>query len=110
MAPATFSVSEVRVAATGPRISYFDAETTRRKGLKTRAMTRLWKAGETETACGSLFHNAVEAFNCRALEAPEVRAAIEGTADPRAIEQQLRAYLNSNCVNLGVLAQKPAAQ
>jgi uncharacterized protein len=110
MAPATFSVSEVRVAATCPRISYFDAEATRRKGLKTRAVTRLWKAGETETACGSLFHNAVEAFNRRALEAPEVRSAIEGTADPRVIEQRLRAYLNLNCVNLDALAQKPAAQ
>jgi uncharacterized protein len=110
MAPATFSVSEVRVASTCPRISYFDAESTRRKGLKTRAMTRLWKAGETETACGSLFHNAIEAFNRGALEAPEVRAAIEGTADRRAIEQPLRAYLNRNCVNLEALAQKPAAQ
>jgi hypothetical protein len=50
MAPASFSVSEVRVAATCPRISYFDAESTRSKGLKTRAMTRLWKAGDEETA------------------------------------------------------------
>lgn len=110
MAPATFSVSEVRVAATCPRISYFDAEATRRQGLKTRAMTRLWKAGETETACGSLFHNAVEAFNRRAMEAPEVRAAIEGPADPRAIEQQLRAYLNRECVNLDAISRKPAPQ
>jgi uncharacterized protein len=110
MAPATFSVSEVRVAATCPRISYFDAESTRRKGLKTRAMTRLWKAGDVETACGSLFHNAVEAFNRRALEAPEVRAAIEGNADPRAIEQQLRAYLNASCVNLDSLSREPASQ
>ncbi len=58
-------------------------------------MTRLWKAGDVETACGSLFHNAVEAFNRRALEAPEVRAAIEGNPDPRTIEQRLRAYLNA---------------
>ena len=106
MAPATFTVSEVRVAATCPRISYFDAEATRSKGLKTRAVTRLWKAGDAETACGSLFHNAVEAFNRRALDAPEVRAAIEEAADPRAIEQRLRAYLNRNCVNLDALAQQ----
>jgi DNA helicase HerA-like ATPase len=110
MAPATFSVSEVRVAATCPRISYFDADATRRKGLKTRAMTRLWKAGDTETACGSLFHNAIEAFNRRALEAPDVRAAIEGDNAPRAIEQALRAFLNRNCVNLDALASKPAVQ
>ena len=87
MAPVTFSVSEVRVAATCPRISYFDAEHTRRNGLKTRSVTRLWKAGDDETACGSLFHNAVEAFNRRALDAPEVRAALEGDPDPRAIER-----------------------
>lgn len=110
MAPVTFSVSEVRVAATCPRISYFDAEAPRRKGLKSRAMTRLWKAGESETACGSLFHNAIEAFNRRAMEAPEVLAAIEGHAQARAIEQQLRAYLNRHCVNLDALARKPAAQ
>ena len=110
MAPATFSVSEVRVAATCPRVSYFDAETTRRKGLKTRSMTRLWKAGDVETACGSLFHNAVEAFNRRGLEAHEVRAAIEGNPDPRTIEQRLRAYLNAHCVNLDSLSQKPAGQ
>ncbi len=110
MAPATFSVSEVRVAATCPRISYFDAESTRRKGLKARAMTRIWKAGDVETACGSLFHNAVEAFNRRALDAPEVRAAIEGDGDARAIEQRLRAYSNVNCINLDALSRKPAAQ
>ena len=86
MALATFSVSEVRVAATCPRISYFDAEHTRRNGLKGRSMTRLWKAGDVESACGSLFHNAVEAFNRRALDAPEVRAALDGDPDPRAID------------------------
>ena len=84
--------------------SYFDAEHTRRNGLKTRSVTRLWKAGDDETACGSLFHNAVEAFNRRALDAPEVRAALEGDPDPRAIERRLREFLNRHCVNLDALA------
>lgn len=110
MAPPTFSVSEVRVASTCPRVSYFDAEATRRKGLKTRAMTRLWKSGDADTACGSLFHNAVEAFNRRALDAPEVRATIAGEPVSRTIEQGLRAFLNANCVNLDLLARKPAPQ
>ncbi|MHB1556302.1 MAG: helicase HerA-like domain-containing protein [Isosphaeraceae bacterium] len=110
MAPPTFSVSEVRVASTCPRVSYFDAETARRKGLKTRAMTRLWKAGDADTACGSLFHNAVEAFNRRALDAAEVRAAITGEPVSRTIEQGLRAFLNANCVNLDSLARKSASQ
>ncbi|MBV8270535.1 MAG: DUF853 family protein [Planctomycetaceae bacterium] len=73
-------------------------------------MTRLWKAGDVEAACGSLFHGAVEAFNRRALDAPEVRAALDGDPDPRAIERRLRAFLNRNCVNLDALARKPPAQ
>jgi hypothetical protein len=110
MAPITFSVSEVRVAATCPRISYFDAEHSRRNSLKTRSVTRLWKAGDGDTACGSLFHNAVEAFNRKALAAAEVRAALEQERDPRAIERRLRMFLNQNCVNLDLVAKKPAAQ
>lgn len=112
MAIATFSVSEVRVAATCPRISYFDAEYTRRKGLKNRAMTRLWKASDAqvETACGSLFHNAVEAFNKKALDAPDVRDALGGDPNPRLIEKPLRAFLNRNCVNLDSLYAKSPAQ
>src|SRR5947209_8366768 len=108
--PLTFSVSEVRVAATCPRIAYFDAEHARSHALKTKSVTRLWKAGDTETACGSLFHNAVEAFNRRALAAPEVRAAVEEETDPRAIERRLRTFLNFNCVNLDALARKPPVQ
>jgi len=110
MAPPSFSVSEVRVAAACPRVSYFDAEHTRRHGLKNRAMTRLWKAGDADTACGSLFHNAVEAFNRTAFSAAEVRQALEGDPAPRAIERRLREYLNRQCVDLNALAAKPPAQ
>src|SRR5215218_2223467 len=110
MAPITFSVSEVRVAATCPRITYFDAEHTRRNGLKTRSITRLWKAGDAETACGAIFHNAIEAFNRKALAAPEVRETLEAERDPRAIERRLRTFLNLNCVNLDLVARKPPAQ
>src|SRR3954451_19295201 len=106
----TFSVSEVRVAATCPRITYFDAEHTRRNGLKNRSVTRLWKAGGEETACGTLFHHAIEAFNRRALDTPEVRDALGGDPDPRSIERQLRAFLNRHCVNLDALALRGPAQ
>ena len=61
MTPVAFSVTEVRVAATCPRISYFDFEFTRRQHLKNRSVTRIWKTGADDTACGSLFHTAVEA-------------------------------------------------
>lgn len=110
MVPITFSVSEVRVAATCPRISYFDAEHSRRNHLQTRSVTRLWKAGDGDTACGSLFHNAIESFNRKAFAAPEVRAALEEERDPRAIERRLRMFLNAQCVNLPLLATKPPTQ
>jgi hypothetical protein len=106
----TFSVSDVRVAATCPRITYFDAEHTRRNGLTNRSVTRVWKAGGDETACGTLFHNAIEAFNRRALNAPEVRDALGGDPDPTALERRLRAYLNRHCVDLDALARHPPAQ
>src|SRR4051812_31250001 len=109
-APATFSVSEVRVAATCPRLSYFDADHTRRNELKTRSVTRLWKAGDAETACGTLFHNAVEAFNRRALDAPEVRAALDDARAPRALERRPRESLTRNCTALDALARKLPAQ
>src|SRR5262249_60026007 len=110
MPPVTFSVSEVRVAATCPRITYFDAEHTRRHGLKSRSVTRLWKAGAAATGWGGLFHSAVEAFNRRALDAPEVRDALSGAPDPRGIERRLRAYLNRHCVDLDALARRPPGQ
>ena len=110
MPPAAFSVSEVRVAATCPRITYFDAEQTRRNGPKGRSVTRLWKAGGGETACGALFHGAVEAFNRRALDAPEVRDALAGDPDPRTLERRLREYLSAECVDLDALARRPPAQ
>ena len=110
MTPVAFSVTEVRVAATCPRISYFDFEHTRRHRLKSRSVTRLWKAGAEETACGALFHNAVEAFNRRALDAPEVRATVEGESEPRTIERRLREFLNLHCVDLNALALRSVAQ
>jgi len=106
----SFSISEVRVAATCPRIAYFDAEHTRRNALKAKSITRIWKAGDADSACGALFHHAIEAFNRRALEAPEVRAALVGAPDPRTIERRLREYLNRNCVNLDALVEKPPGQ
>lgn len=110
MPSARFSVTEVRVAATCPRITYFDADLTRRKRLRPRAVTRLWKAGDSGTACGSMFHNTIESFNRQALDSDEVRTTIETEFHSRAIEQSLRAYMNQKCVNLDLLAQKSSEQ
>ncbi|MEJ7637035.1 MAG: PD-(D/E)XK nuclease family protein [Singulisphaera sp.] len=111
MLPVSFSVSEVRVAASCPRILYFDAEKSRRENLAPRAMTRIWKASDDEsTACGSVFHHSVERFNLKAHKAPEVRAVLEGPADPPAIERGLRTFLNGQCIDLDALATKDIRQ
>src|SRR5687768_16986366 len=107
MPPVSFSVSEIRVAASCPRILYFDAEKTRSANLTPRAMTHIWKAsGDDSTACGSLFHHSVERFNNKARRAPEVRAVLDGPADLEAIEQGLRTFLNRQCIDLDELATK----
>ena len=58
----------------------------------------------------ALFHNAVEAFNRRALDAPEVRATVEGESEPRTIERRLREFLNLHCVDLNASALRSVAQ
>ena len=58
----TFSVSEARVAATCPRIFYFDAEHTRRNRLKSKSISRIWKDGDVpDAACGTLAARNVKA-------------------------------------------------
>jgi CRISPR/Cas system-associated exonuclease Cas4 (RecB family) len=111
MPPVSFTVSEVRVAATCPRILYFDAEHARSLGLKARPVTRIWKSGDGEaTACGSLFHNAVEKFNRLAIHAPEVRSTLEGTSESPEITRGLLEFLNGHCIDLDALATKSVPQ
>lgn len=110
MAPVSFSVSEVRVAASCPRILYFDSEHTRRNRLKAKSVTRIWKEGDAATtACGSLFHNAVERFNRAAATAPEVRSTLEGGSDRDEIDRGLLRYFNLHCIDRNALAAKGAA-
>ncbi len=110
MAVPSFTVSQVRVAATCPRIAYFDAEASRRAPEQPRRVTRLWKAGDSETACGTLFHSAIDRFNRRAFHSREVREALDAGPDARAVERGLRTFLNRECVNLASVAKKPPGQ
>ena len=111
MPPVSFTVSEVRAAATCPRVLYFDAEHARRQGLKARPVTRIWKSGDGEaTACGSLFHNAVEKFNRLAIAAPEVRSILEGSPGSPEIMRGLLEFLNGRCIDLDALATKSVPQ
>jgi hypothetical protein len=99
MLPQHFSVSQVRLAATCPRILYFDAERARRTGRKP-AVTRIWKTGATDqTACGSLFHAAVEKFNTRALSHAGVLELLRTAEGATVVEQGLLKILYSECVN-----------
>ena len=71
----SFSVSQVRSAATCPRIFYFDTIKSRAEGQGRTYVTRVWKSSDRITACGSLFHNAVAQFQNRATTDPELRDA-----------------------------------
>ena len=109
-APAHFTVSQVRVAASCPRILYFDAEQTRRQGSRPPVVTRIWKSGGETTACGSLFHAAVEKFNARAADDPAVRELLRTVDGPDALCQRLMEYVYWNCVNRDALFAKSGSQ
>jgi uncharacterized protein len=104
------TVSQVRVAATCPRIHYFDAEYTRRNKLAKPAMTRIWKSdGNAGAGGGARFHHIVERFNRLAMTAPEVHQALEHS-DADAIEQGVMHFLNRECIDLEALAERPVAE
>lgn len=107
----TFSVSEVRVAATCPRIFYFDAEHTRRNRLKSKSISRIWKDGDDpDAACGTLFHSAIDKFNQKAMNAPEIRAVFEGSGTTESVHEGVMAFFVRECVNKERLATKPVPQ
>jgi hypothetical protein len=109
---ARYTVSQVRVAASCPRIHYFDAEHTRRNELAKPSITRVWK-NDFGTGGGSgggaRFHRIIERFNGLATKAEDVRAALD-TADADAIEQAVRLFLNRECIDLEALAARPVPE
>ncbi len=108
MLPVHFTVTQVRVAASCPRILYFDSEWTQRKKLTTPRVTRIWKDGDAETTAGGvLFHQAVEKFNHIARTSSDVDAIVRQGDSEVKIEEKLRIFINRNCVNLEKLASKP---
>jgi CRISPR/Cas system-associated exonuclease Cas4 (RecB family) len=103
-----FTVSQVRVAAACPRILYFDAVHTRAKNLKQPSVTRIWKAGKGEegTACGPLFHAAVERFNEKAVANVAVRRILEAAVDSSALAQELLGHVYQHHVSRKALFKK----
>jgi hypothetical protein len=102
-----YTVTQVRAAATCPRIHYFDAVQTRASGSRRPVMTRIWTAGTSEAAAGgALFHRVVERFNREARHAPEVYAAVERAEAPAQLTQDLLRYINFRCIDLAAFATK----
>jgi hypothetical protein len=112
MPPVHFTVSQVRSAAACPRILYFDAADARARRLRQPSVTRVWKSGGSDfvTACGTLFHDAVEAFNDRAAQDPAVREMLAGATDARGLAQALLAHVYRQHVDHAALFQKSGAQ
>lgn len=107
LAPVHFTVSQVRVAASCPRILYFDSLDSRRRGLKTPRVTRIWEKGATEsTAGGTLFHATVEKFNRLAGREDKVREIVRTSNSQQSLMQSLMIYLQRECLNRDLLMKK----
>ena len=107
-----FSVSQIRVAATCPRILYFDLEETRRRRLRYPRVSRIWKEGSDDvTACGTLFHNAIEAFNSQAaLSGKMLRLLKDNKEGTTRLEQELRQHIYQGYVKRKELFQAEGPQ
>lgn len=97
MNPLRLTVSQVRVAASCPRIAYFDAELNRTKKLNPPSVTRLWKTGDDEspetTALGALFHQTIERFNREAPRDPRLAEILKGAEGATRLEQELQSLI-----------------
>jgi len=107
---AHFTVSQIRVAATCPRILYFDLEETRRR--RHPRVTRIWKEGASDvTACGALFHKAIEAFNSGAAASTAVAKLLrDNSSGTTQLEQGLRQYVYKRFVDRKDLFKAQGAQ
>ncbi len=100
MTPVQFTASQVRVAATCPRIFHFDVLETRRRRLRTPAVTRIWKLGESDsTACGTLFHASIEQFHRRAARTRLVHRLLAEAPGGAALGRAVQQYVYDRCVN-----------
>lgn len=102
-----FNVTELRVAATCPRLHWFDTrETTARKDGQ-KVVSRIWRKGGSVAGCGALFHTAVERFNAAARSSEEVLSTLEAADDPESLQQELMRWFNTSCLDLDALAARP---
>ena len=104
--PIHFTVTQLRIAASCPRILYFDADDNRRYRRRIPQTTRIWEPGSATTAGGTLFHNAIEKFNRLAGQNPAFRSLLNRSADRETLFRDLMSFFSSQAVNRSALSEK----
>lgn len=103
-----FTVTQLRTAATCPRIHYFDAIESAKNPGGAKRQTRIWLPGtRDQVGGGALFHTVVERFNRRAKSDAAVLRLIQESEGEVELTQSLMRYVNETCVDLDRLAAKP---
>jgi uncharacterized protein len=102
-----FNVTQLRVAATCPRLHWFDTRATRARGDGQTVVSRIWRNGGATPGGGALFHTAVERFNAAARSSDEVLSALETPGDAECLQQALMRWFNASCLDLDALAARP---
>ncbi|WP_437957352.1 helicase HerA-like domain-containing protein [Sorangium sp. So ce119] len=101
------NVTQLRVAATCPRLHWFDTRATAERQDGRKVVSRIWRKGGEAPGCGALFHTAVERFNAAARSSDEVLGALEGARDAEGLQQALMRWFNGACLDLDALAARP---
>ncbi|WP_437580077.1 helicase HerA-like domain-containing protein [Sorangium sp. So ce887] len=101
------NVTQLRVAATCPRLHWFDTRATAERQDGKKVVSRIWRKGGATPGCGALFHTAVERFNAAARSSDEVLSALEAARDAVSLQQALMRWFNASCLNLDALAARP---
>lgn len=109
MPPIRFTVTEARVAATCPRIFYFDRRRAREQGRSAPVSTRIWKRGAESTACGTVFHRTIERMNRAAGSDPELADLLARAPDRDHLYRGWMAYVG-RFVPLDRIRARPVAQ
>ncbi len=102
------TVTQLRTAATCPRIHYFDSiESAKHPGEPPR-QTRLWLPGtRQQVGGGALFHTVVERFNRQAKKDTRLLGLVEEAEGEVQLTQSLMRYVNETCIDLQRLSKKP---
>jgi hypothetical protein len=102
-----FTVTQLRVAATCPRLHWFDTRATAARRDGQTVVSRIWRKGGDTPGCGALFHTAVERFNAAARTSKDVLAALDSPGGTEGLQQALMRFFNASCLDLDALAARP---